>query len=72
MASLENTGSDTGKALQTVADQGSTPKEKTVAGFDFLIDPGALFTRILEPIGKSFMKCPMGDVWPILSLSSFK
>src|ERR1700744_5025348 len=38
MAYLENTGADTDKALQAAADMGSTPKEKILAVFDFLIE----------------------------------
>jgi hypothetical protein len=38
MAYLENTGADTGRALQAAADRYSTAKERVLAIFDFLIE----------------------------------
>ena len=38
MAYLETTGAETDKALQTAADQYTTPKERVLAIFDFLIN----------------------------------
>jgi len=38
MAYLESTGADTDRALQAAVDMGSTPKEKILSVFDFLIE----------------------------------